>query len=200
MGTLYASKKYGIQGLSHACVKYLKSSLTKRNVCMMFSQAQLFDEKVLEAQCIKMIEKNAKDILDSVGFREIPSQCLRTILTSDNLGVNEIIIFRSCLRWAECECKRQRLEITKENRRKVLEDVYTAIRFPLISSDEVVEEVVASGVLTSDELVQLFSYLCSKPGKKKSDLPFSSKPRIVSIFLFFIFQIQNETISSLFNI
>jgi len=179
MGTLYASKKYGIEGLSHACVKYLRSSLTKRNVCMMFAQAQLFDEKNLEVQCLKMIEKNAKDILDSAGFREIPAQCLRTILASDNLGVKEIYIFRACIRWAECECKRQRLDITKENKRKVLEEVYSEIRFPLISSDEVVEEVVHSGVLTSEELVQLFSFLCSKPGKKV-ELPFSSKPRVVS--------------------
>jgi len=177
MGTLYASKKYGTQGLSHACVKYLKGSLTKRNVCMMFAQAQLFDEKQLELQCLRMIERNAKDILDSAGFREMPAECLRTILHSDNLGVKEMVIFRACIRWAECECKRQRLEITKENKRNVLQEVYTAIRFPLISSNEVVEEVVDSGVLTSDELVQLFSFLCAKPGKK-SELPFSSKPRI----------------------
>lgn len=169
---------------------------------MMFAQAQLFDEKLLEAQCLKMIEKNAKEILDSAGFREIPSQCLRTILGSDNLGVKEIVIFRACLRWAECECKRQRLEASKENKRKVLEEVYTAIRFPLISSDEVVEEVVGSGALTSDELVQLFSYLCSKPGKKKTDLhlPFSSKPRIVSFLSFPLLFFQKNILAYFFLI
>mmetsp|Transcript_31253 Transcript_31253/g.48437 ORF Transcript_31253/g.48437 Transcript_31253/m.48437 type:complete len:430 (-) Transcript_31253:40-1329(-) len=177
MGTLYASKKYGIQGLSYACVKYLKSSLTKRNVCMMFAQAQLFDEKQLEIQCLRMIEKNTKDILDSAGFREMPAECLRSILGSDHLGVKEITIFRACLRWAECECKRQRLDFTKENKRIVMKGITSEIRFPLISSDQVVEEVVSSGVLTSEELVQLFSFLCSKPGKKYK-LPFSSTPRI----------------------
>ena len=182
MGTLYAAKKYGVQGLSNACVKYLKNSLNRRNVCMMFAQAQLFDEKTLEKQCIKLIEKNAKQILDSAGFREMPSQCLRTLLKSDNLGVKEISVFRACLSWAECECKRLRLSLTKENKRQVLMEVYTGIRFPLISSDEVVEEIVPSGILTAEELVQIFSYLCSKPEKQKK-LQFSSKPRIVCIYL-----------------
>merc|ERR1712137_627584 len=177
MGTLYAAKKYGVTGLSDACVNFLRHSITRRNVCMIFAQAQMFDEGVLEKECLRMIERHAKDILDSAGFREIPPSGLRTILQSDRLGVREITIFRACLRWAECECKRQRLPPNKENKRQVLRDVYPHIRFPLVTTEEVVEEVVPSGVLTSEELVQLFSFLCAKPGHQP-ELIFSSQPRI----------------------
>jgi hypothetical protein len=177
MGTLYGAKKYGIQGLSQACVNFLRVSLTRRNACLIFSQAQMFDESELEQQCLRLIERHSKDVLDSVSFRDIPAAGLRTILQSDRLGVREIFVFRACLRWAESECKRQRLPATKENRRQVLAEVYTSIRFPLITSEEVVEEVVPSGVLTPDELVQLFSFLCAKVGKQP-ELPFSAKSRI----------------------
>lgn len=48
MGTLYAAKKYGVQGLRSSCVKYLQQLLNVRNACMMYSQALLFDEIELQ--------------------------------------------------------------------------------------------------------------------------------------------------------
>jgi len=176
MGTLYAAKKYGVPGLRQACLKYLKNSLTIRNASMMFAQAQLFDERGLEKHCLEVIERNSKEILNSPGFREIPAESLKTIIGSDKLRVREIFIFRACIRWAESECKRQRLEIDFENKRQVLKDIIPLLRFPLISLEEIAEEVVESGILKKKELVQLFSYLCSR--KNPPEIRFSIKPRV----------------------
>lgn len=59
------------------------------------------------------------------------------------------------------------------------------IRFPLISSEEIVEQVVTSGVLTSDELVNLFSYICANPSKKPNII-YPCKPRVVRYLSFTI--------------
>lgn len=131
-----------------------------------------------QSQCLGLIESNGKDVLTSVGFTEMPLDCLKTVVASDQLRTNEINIFRACVAWAEAECGRQRLDLTFENKRKVLSDVIPLIRFPLISSVDVAEEVVDSGVLSAEELVQLFSYLCAQPGKQPN-IAFSCKPRIV---------------------
>lgn len=90
MGTLYAAKKYGVHGLRQSCVKYLKSSLTVRNGCMILEQAQLFDEKSLEKRCLRLIERNTKDVLLSVSFKEISKNGLASILLSDHLRIREV--------------------------------------------------------------------------------------------------------------
>src|SRR3990167_5112970 len=90
MGTLYAAKKYGVSGLRQSCVRYLKNLLTTKNACMMLEQAQLFDEQSLEKLCMNLIERNTKDIFSSVGFRELPANCLASILSNDNLRVREV--------------------------------------------------------------------------------------------------------------
>lgn len=93
MGTLYAAKKYEVEGLRIACVKYLRRLLSLRNACMMYAQAQLFDEKELELECMNIIEKNANDILMSAGFRELPVNSLQSIIQSDKLRAREVIFF-----------------------------------------------------------------------------------------------------------
>ena len=97
-----------------------------------------------------------------------------------------MVIFEACVSWAESECERQNIAINAQNKRKVLNDVIPLIRFPLITSEEVVEHVVHSDILTSEELVNLFSYLCAHVTRKpKIIYPF--KPRIVRPLFYFIF-------------
>ena len=47
LATLYASKKYLISHLTKQCIKYLETSLTHKNVCLLLSQSRLFEEEEL---------------------------------------------------------------------------------------------------------------------------------------------------------
>uniref|UniRef100_A0A914V8Z6 BTB domain-containing protein n=1 Tax=Plectus sambesii TaxID=2011161 RepID=A0A914V8Z6_9BILA len=47
LATLYASKKYLITYLTRACINFLETSLTARNVCLLLTQSRLFEEEEL---------------------------------------------------------------------------------------------------------------------------------------------------------
>lgn len=58
------------------------------------------------------------------------------VLERDTLGIREARLFNAVVRWSEAECQRQQLQVTPENKRKVLGKALALIRFPLMTIEE----------------------------------------------------------------
>lgn len=58
------------------------------------------------------------------------------VLERDTLGIREVRLFNAVVRWSEAECQRQQLQVTPENKRKVLGKALALIRFPLMTIEE----------------------------------------------------------------
>lgn len=58
------------------------------------------------------------------------------VLERDSLGIREVRLFNAVVRWSEAECQRQQLQVTPENKRKVLGKALGLIRFPLMTIEE----------------------------------------------------------------
>lgn len=61
---------------------------------------------------------------------------LVAVLERDTLGIREVRLFNAVVRWSEAECQRQQLQVTPENKRKVLGKALSLIRFPLMTIEE----------------------------------------------------------------
>lgn len=61
---------------------------------------------------------------------------LVAVLERDTLGIREVRLFSAVVRWSEAECQRQQLQVTPENKRKVLGKALALIRFPLMTIEE----------------------------------------------------------------
>lgn len=61
---------------------------------------------------------------------------LVAVLERDTLGIREVRLFNAVVRWSEAECQRQQLQVTPENKRKVLGKALGLIRFPLMTIEE----------------------------------------------------------------
>lgn len=61
---------------------------------------------------------------------------LIAVLERDTLGIREVRLFNAVVRWSEAECQRQQLQVTPENKRKVLGKALGLIRFPLMTIEE----------------------------------------------------------------
>ncbi|XP_008432095.1 BTB/POZ domain-containing protein 2 [Poecilia reticulata] len=174
MTTLYTAKKYAVPALEAHCVEFLKKNLRADNAFMLLTQARLFDEPQLASLCLENIDKNTGDALAAEGFTDIDLDTLVAVLERDTLGVREVRLFGAAVRWAEAEARRQQLQPTPENMRKVLGKSLTLIRFPLMTIEEFAAGPAQSNILTDREVVSLFLHFTVNP---KPRVDFIDRPR-----------------------
>ncbi|XP_032321938.1 BTB/POZ domain-containing protein 2 isoform X3 [Camelus ferus] len=143
MTTLYTAKKYAVPALEAHCVEFLKKNLRADNAFMLLTQARLFDEPQLASLCLENIDKNTADAISAEGFTDIDLDTLVAVLERDTLGIREVRLFNAVVRWSEAECQRQQLQVTPENKRKVLGKALALIRFPLMTIEEFAAALLA---------------------------------------------------------
>merc|ERR1719193_2673125 len=117
LATLYAAKKYIVPYLAKVCVKYLETSLSAKNACLLLSQSRLFEEPELMQRCWDVIDAQAEIALKSEGFTDIDFHTLQTILNRETLNCGEITVFQAAREWARAECGRREEEPTPETMR-----------------------------------------------------------------------------------
>ncbi|XP_039694940.1 BTB/POZ domain-containing protein 2 [Pteropus medius] len=137
-------------------------------------QARLFDEPQLASLCLENIDKNTADAIAAEGFTDIDRDTLVAVLERDTLGVREVRLFNAVVRWSEAECQRQQLQVTPENKRKVLGEALALIRFPLMTIEEFAAGPAQSGILVDREVVSLFLHFTVNP---KPRVDFIDRPR-----------------------
>uniref|UniRef100_A0A8C1SHY6 BTB (POZ) domain containing 2b n=2 Tax=Cyprinus carpio TaxID=7962 RepID=A0A8C1SHY6_CYPCA len=174
MTTLYTAKKYAVPALEAHCVEFLKKNLRADNAFMLLTQARLFDEPQLASLCLENIDKNTGDALAAEGFTDIDLDTLFAVLERDTLGVREVHLFGAAVRWAEAEAHRQQLQLTPENKRRVLGKALKLIRFPLMTIEEFAAGPAQSAILTDREVVSLFLHFTVNP---KPRVEFIDRPR-----------------------
>ncbi|MBZ3876354.1 BTB/POZ domain-containing protein 2 [Sciurus carolinensis] len=174
MTTLYTAKKYAVPALEAHCVEFLKKNLRADNAFMLLTQARLFDEPQLASLCLESIDKNTADAITAEGFTDIDLDTLVAVLERDTLGIREVRLFSAVVRWAEAECQRQQLQVTPENKRKVLGKALGLIRFPLMTIEEFAAGPAQSGILVDREVVSLFLHFTVNP---KPRVEFIDRPR-----------------------
>jgi hypothetical protein len=179
---IYAAKKYMVPSLVEKCVKYLEDMLSSENVCGILEQSLLFDEDNLKQKCLKMIQTRSSHILKSDSFLKIQLETLETILDSPILSASELEVFRACLRWAERQCTEQDLELTPLNQRQALGDAIYKIHIPSIPLKDFSNYVTPSGILSTEESLDVFQFLAAdeehKPGSMKFPVEARSPGRV----------------------
>ena len=174
LATLYAAKKYICPHLAKECVNYLETNLSSRNACVLLSQSRFFEEQDLMLRCWEVIDAQAEEALKSDGFAEIDYNTLEAVLSREFLNAKEGSVFKAAVKWAEAECGRQELEVTPENKRKVLGDALYLIRIPTMKVEEFADDAAQSNILTMEETTSIFLHYTAR---SKPQLPFLCSPR-----------------------
>lgn len=174
LATLYAAKKYIVPQLAKACVRYLETSLSAKNACVLLSQGRLFEEVELMQRCWEVIDAQAEESLQSEGFTDIDKKTLETILSRETLNTRELCIFHAICKWAKAECVRQELDPTPQNQRNVLGDCIQLVRFPTMTLEEFANGPAQSGILSLRECHDLFLHFTALNTPK---LPFNKLNR-----------------------
>eukprot|EP01097_Dermamoeba_algensis_P004138 TRINITY_DN2751_c0_g1_i1.p1 TRINITY_DN2751_c0_g1~~TRINITY_DN2751_c0_g1_i1.p1 ORF type:complete len:576 (-),score=105.01 TRINITY_DN2751_c0_g1_i1:173-1900(-) len=129
-----AASLYGVEGLKEGCLKRLDLS----NCLQLLTAAHTYHEKELTQTCLKFIWKFAPSVFLLESFQEIPKDLLTKILESDELEADEICVFRAALSWLKSNTGEQSAEGDETLRP---DEVWSLVRFPLISGQELISEV-----------------------------------------------------------
>ena len=172
---LYLAKKYILPFLAEKCVDFLEENIDHQNAFTLLAQARYFCEPKLEEKCWEIIDRETSRVLSSESFTEIDHETLLAVLRRETLTVLEAELFKAIKRWAETECNRRTVPPTPENKRSVLSSALNFIRFPVMTLKEFSEDAAQSGILTSEETINIFLYFGSRDESKVNS--FSTYPR-----------------------
>jgi len=151
----YVAKKYSIDALASACDNFLEEGLTAENACGLFGSEITGNADLAFAY----IEEFTTETIDSQSFLDLSYEKVLKIVKSNELSVDEVHLFERVIDWGKEECERQKLTNTPENMRAVLRDLIGFIRFPLISMEDLAAIVSPTEVLSSEDLLSVFTYL-----------------------------------------
>ena len=83
---------------------------------------------------------------------------LVSFLKRENLCAEEVHIFDAVKRWAKAKCEEKRLDPSGEAIREILGDAVDFVRFPTMSQKEFTHHVVPTGILSSDEALEVYQF------------------------------------------
>lgn len=175
MQVSYLAKKYIVPELETKCTNFLKENLSPENVFDILPLAKKFDEEELVIRCWEVVDRSTQVALQSETFPSITKELLAEVVKRDDLTIHEIELFQAVDRWATAECERKDLEPVKASKRIVTgEEILSNIRFPLMSQDQFAGKVPCSGLLSKDEIIDMFMCFSGVP---VGGLKFIRRPR-----------------------
>ena len=162
MDLLYIAKKYCVDKLVKVCANFLRDAITSDTVCQIMEASRAISDSEVYDQCLSFMWKNFTDSLKSKDFPTLCMRSMEDVMAIENVIVKEEELYENLMRWAESECKRQTLNVSWENKRKVLGDILYKVRFPLMKRKYFTKKVATTDLLSDTEKLDVLMYLCSK--------------------------------------
>ncbi|KAH9530040.1 hypothetical protein DERF_003879 [Dermatophagoides farinae] len=192
-----ASNRFQMFSLSKHCLTFLLVKCNNENVIKQlaffkhyfqilplekFSPShQMISKELLDPimqlvrRCFDIIDYDGNKILDSEEFLLFSNpELVVAILSRDTLNVSsELDVYNALCRWANHQCKQQRLELTAENKRQVLGDLIYLPRYLIMKRDEFMDGPYKDEILNSDEKQILLNIMMND---NNIELPDAMKP------------------------
>ncbi|XP_071746391.1 BTB/POZ domain-containing protein 2 [Lepeophtheirus salmonis] len=178
---LYCAEKYQLSTLKYECISFIMKNFEIENLCQLFYQTRLHHVSELIPNMKICIGMNASRSLSSDSFLNIKhNEVLKDILSLDELDLDEIEVFKAALRWLSARKKED--NNVKKSMREIIGSALYSIRFPLLTADQFVNNVMPSGLLKDQEVLETLGLI----SKSKSTVPItlSIKPRIRHCYRF----------------
>ena len=157
--------------LEEPCRKILIENLCPETIWEVYTYSITFGDDGLREGCREYFRKKVKPIeeaIESPTFLTIPYEVLLELVQINDSNANQpwdveklgILIsdkelFSACQKWAVAECKRQELEPTGPNKRKVLRDCFPLIRFPCMLTGDIINLVSPTEMLSEEQKASL---------------------------------------------
>ncbi|XP_055350762.1 BTB/POZ domain-containing protein 3-like isoform X2 [Paramacrobiotus metropolitanus] len=174
--TLYCAIKYELPWLEEYCKQFVREQLSAHNCLLILENVLKWSphcDRFLE-DCLDVIDEFSKTVFLSENFSAIGKNTLFTILQRSTLSAEENTVYEAVEKWATAACMRNRSLPSAFNRRKVLGEAFSLVRFPLMTDEQLANGPVKSGLLSATEMCGIFMWR-NKATEKPLD--FNTQPR-----------------------
>ncbi|ESP00327.1 hypothetical protein LOTGIDRAFT_225923 [Lottia gigantea] len=131
LDVLETSIEYGLDELQKLTTDYLIEILNTSNACDIIQAAVKFSNNDLRDESVQFIAAHTMDVFKSKGFQELSPDCLATVLTSDQLCIDELDLYKAVKEWANVNST-----IEGKSIKEVGESFVHNLRLPLLTDDE----------------------------------------------------------------
>lgn len=152
---LKIAKLYSVPLLTDKCDNLLKDWVDPSDVWKIFDLTNDFVLPKCEFNCLRLIAKHFNEVLQEDGFTNIKLGSLRKIVEYEMMSCKEFDLFKAVDNWAENACEKNELEKTPINKRSMVGDLVTKIRFATMDFHEFRICSTGNALLTSQEILEI---------------------------------------------
>ncbi|XP_066956908.1 BTB/POZ domain-containing protein 6-like isoform X6 [Macrobrachium rosenbergii] len=113
---------------------------------------------------MRIFTDNGNAVLISSSLLDLTPEAMTQLLQEPLRVTSETVILKALVSWGQAQLKLQGKQLTPSNLREQVEPFLSEIRFLTMTSDEFVQNVVTSDILTPDETVYVLKNI-AKPGE-----------------------------------
>jgi len=144
------ARKYQVEKLQVLCGECLRDDMTIETALHWFQTApEILGDPEFG---MEFVAEHMEEIAESESFMTISKERLQRLLGSDLLEVEEVVLFKACVKWGESRTK------DKAELKEMLSDILPLIRFPIMELDQLAANVAPMGLLPEQHLLDLFTY------------------------------------------
>ena len=159
-----AGDKYLVDHFGKAFFDYVKGKLDAESSCLIYDQLVKIGEReeIRLADVRTAMIKNSRETIESEHFKEIDQETLISLLSLDQLNIDEADLLAAVSEWVDCEVKRQGLPVNRENRRKVFQPIKSYVLFTALKPEKAAICKMIADLLTLEEAGSLVLHLLNK--------------------------------------
>jgi hypothetical protein len=157
---LSCANYFGIDRIRKICFDYMIGSLNEESAIGILEKAEKgefdFDCTLLIQKCIEVMEKKAYNLIKTKSFLMLSEKAIILMLKKSSTNAPEIDLFMSCIKWAEHQKNKNNDE---RDVKEILENIFQYIRFPIMTSDQLVNVVKPMGLISKELYKNAIEYI-----------------------------------------
>lgn len=167
---LSLADKYMVASAYDISIKFLQNVVKRNNVLKIYKYVvHLFpDNESLRNLCSRVFQENGNAVLMSPALLELTPEAMGQLLCEPLRVTSETVIFKALVKWGQAQLKLQRKPCTTSGLRLEVGQFLPLVRFFTMTSEEFVQSVVTSDVLTPEEVVFVLKSIANPEGDSSS--------------------------------
>jgi hypothetical protein len=136
-------------------VKKVNISSVLSLILLARSGTEKYYDDIFVKNCVSLLAKRPEDCFNTKDFKKLDKSTMIFILESDELNIDEMILFDYVLKWGRSQIENSSMELSDV----LTPDLMKLIRYPQISVSDLYERCKPTGVIPEEEWIESLEHI-----------------------------------------